>query len=148
MVDFITNTNKAGFWTFDVSDPDFQDEGKGVILMYYGTCAFKLALDRTPEGSGTGSGSGSGSGNGRVRFLGEGYGDGEGMKKVEKFSFGMEELKFYMGRWLEKQRHGRVKVVGTMDCWSEGVEKKEGGGVGVRWSLEAVVVRSGKPAVV
>lgn len=116
MIDLIIDNNKQGYWTYDVADL----EGKGIVLMYHKTCAFKMVSDE-----------------GRVL--------GDEMKKVEQFKFGVEELKFYLGTWLQKQRHGRLGAVGTMDCWSEGVEKKEEGGVGVKWSVVAMLSKGVKP---
>ncbi|CCC12873.1 hypothetical protein SMACR_08981 [Sordaria macrospora] len=124
IIDFIIDNNKQGYWTYDVTDLERKE---GIVLMYYKTCAFKLVSD-----------------DGRV-LVGAG-GDGkDGNKKSEQFRFGVEELKFYLGTWLEKQRHGRLGAKGVVDCWSEGVEKKDMGGVGVRWSVEAVMSKSVKP---
>lgn len=56
-------------------------------------------------------------------------------KKAEQVKWGVEELKFYLGTWLQNQRHGRLGAVGEVDCWVEGEQKKEEGGVRVRWMV-------------
>ncbi|KAK1773795.1 hypothetical protein QBC45DRAFT_66424 [Copromyces sp. CBS 386.78] len=123
IIDLINDTKKQGYWTFSMTD--LLD---GFTLINYQSCAFRLVLDN--ERQEILGGGGGGGGNGKK--------DGE---KVEQlFKFGVEDLRFYLGSWLEKQRHGRLGAVGTVDCWAEGVEnmKKDRKGtrtgvVGVKW---------------
>ncbi|KAJ4344350.1 hypothetical protein N0V85_009802, partial [Neurospora sp. IMI 360204] len=79
IVDLVNDTNRRGYWTFDIADLE-----KGIILINYKSCAFKMVK------------------NGEI----------SGGKKVEQFKWGVEELKFYLGTWLQKQRHGRLGAVG------------------------------------
>ncbi|ESA42043.1 hypothetical protein GE21DRAFT_10603 [Neurospora crassa] len=65
----------------------------------------------------------------------EGDTEVENNKRTEQVKWGVEELKFYLGTWLQKQRHGRLGAVGEVDCWVEGEQRKEEGGVRVRWMV-------------
>ncbi|KAJ4342139.1 hypothetical protein N0V85_009849, partial [Neurospora sp. IMI 360204] len=64
IVDLMNDTNRRGYWTFDIADLE-----KGIILINYKSCAFKMVKD----------------------------GEITGGKKVEQFKWGVEELKFYLG---------------------------------------------------
>lgn len=110
ILDIINDTQPRGYWTFDTSDLE-----KGITLIGHRSCAFEMIKDEE---------------------VGEG-GDGKNNSKkgTKQVKWGVEELKFYLGTWLQKQRHGRLGAVGEVDCWVEGDQKKEEGGVRVRWMV-------------
>ncbi|KAK3348490.1 hypothetical protein B0H65DRAFT_463541 [Neurospora tetraspora] len=114
IVDLINDTKRRGSWTFDIADLE-----KGIILINYKSCAFKMVKD----------------------------GEISGGKKIEQFKWGVEELKFYLGTWLQKQRHGRLGSVGSVNCWVEGERKKDEGGVRVKWMVQQQFEKSGKALV-
>ncbi|KAL0468110.1 hypothetical protein QR685DRAFT_574215 [Neurospora intermedia] len=109
ILDIINDTQPRGYWTFDTSDLE-----KGITLIGYGSCAFMIKDGEISEG---GDGKNDNNDNNKDKN-----------KKAEQVKWGVEELKFYLGTWLQNQRHGRLGAVGEVDCWVEGEQKKEEGG--------------------